>query len=97
MQLELTASTFSLAIIAQTKDAIYLRLPLELQRDCGGCDCRHCKLNPALAKWDTLVVPVRGPTRPGDAYNDWHTWTVHMPDDSVQAFIDSVKRQEAKK
>jgi hypothetical protein len=66
-----------MAVLAVTDDAVYVRLPSLLQRDCGGCDCEHCKKNPDLAKWDTLVVPLKlGGT----------SYTVHMPDRAVSAF-----------
>ena len=74
----MTTSTTCMKVIAETADAVYLRLPAELQRDTDGCDCQHCKRNPALAKWDTLVVPKGSP-------ND-HSYTIHMPDGSIQAF-----------
>lgn len=89
--IELTPSMFSMRVIAQTKDAIYLRLPLELQRDCGGCSCDQCKVNPELAKWDTLVVPVN-PQHKRD-YSSEHSGTVHMPDGSIAGFVEYCKRK----
>lgn len=68
----------TMEILARTKDAVYLRLPLEMQRDAGGCSCEQCKQDPALAKWDTLCVPVTG------AYE--HAHTVHMPSGAVAQF-----------
>jgi hypothetical protein len=81
---------FSMRVIARTKDAIYLRLPLELQRDTGGCDCPVCKKDPTKAKWDTLVVPTKG----GRTYHDEHSGTVHMPDGSVDGFVEYMRRKE---
>jgi hypothetical protein len=73
-------------VIARTNDAVYLRLPHELQRDIdGGCGCDHCKKNPALAKWDTLVVPTE--------VHD-HSWTVHMPDATVSDFREYIRRKK---
>jgi hypothetical protein len=88
--IELTPALFSMRVIAQTDDAIYLRLPAELQRDCGGCDCPQCKANPALAKWDTLVVPL-DPAKTRD-YSATHSGTVHMPDGSVEEFMRHSRR-----
>lgn len=75
--INLSASLLSMEVVAVTTDAVYLRLPKELQRDCGGCDCPLCRTNPNLAKWDTLVVPLVVDWR---TYNDNHSYTVHMPD-----------------
>ena len=81
-------STTCMPVLAVAKDAVYVRLPRELQRDiAGGCDCLQCKVNPALAKWDTLVVPIKP---------NGLTHAVHMPDDRVQAFLDYLKRREGK-
>jgi hypothetical protein len=95
---DLTAGVTSMRVLAVTKEAVYVRLPRELQRDAGGCQCEHCKRNPALAKWDTLVVPThRG--RPHDArpnYANDHTWTVHMPDAAVAGFVEYMAKKEAK-
>jgi hypothetical protein len=52
-----------------------------------GCSCDACKVNPELAKWDTLVIP----TKPGKGH-DW-AYTVHMPDASIQAFIAHSRRK----
>jgi hypothetical protein len=88
MNVEITPATFSLPIIARTKTAIYLRLPRELQRDTDGCSCDHCKLDPTLAKWDTLVVPIANGHNNGSAW----THTVHMPTASLGMFLEYVKR-----
>lgn len=81
----------NMRVIARTRTAIFLRLPLEMQLDCGGCDCAHCKRNPALAKWDTLCVPLQNRERHHD-----YAHTVHMPDPSVQEFIDINRRLETR-
>ncbi len=81
--MNITPSTFCMTVIARTNDAVYLRLPLELQRDCGGCSCPHCKVNPDLAKWDTLVVPL--------GLHE-HSYTVHMPDGSIASFNEYIRR-----
>ncbi len=78
---DLNPGTLQMQVIATTTEAVYLRLPLSLQRDCGGCTCPQCKLNPELAKWDTLVVPVN----PIPGRDRSHT--VHMPNGSVEAFL----------
>lgn len=84
-----TPATLSMAVIARAKDAVYLRLPRELQRDCdGGCACDHCRKEPALAKWDTLVVPTKPFPRGG---HDW-SYTVHLPDPAIPAFCEYLKR-----
>ena len=80
-----TPATTTMMVIAVAKDAIYLRLPRELQRDCGGCSCEICKKNPELAKWDTLVVPRK--------LHD-HSWTVHMPDARVASFNEYLRQKE---
>lgn len=82
----LTPATTSMTVLCKTKDAVYLRLPRELQRLTDGCSCPHCTKAPHLAAWDTLVVPLES----GE-----HTWTVHMPDGAVQPFIEYVRRKGA--
>jgi hypothetical protein len=71
-----------MTIIARIKTAIYLRIPRDMQQSAGGCNCPHCKQDPSLAMWDTLAVPMDG----GYAY------TVHMPDASVEGFMDYCRR-----
>lgn len=79
--MEITARMTSMLVVAETDDAVYVRLSDELQRDAGGCSCEHCKKNPALAKWDTLVVPKK--------LNE-HTYTVHMPNPAqFRAYIEN--------
>lgn len=87
MAIELTPSTLAMRVLVRTDEAIYLRLPRELQRPIdGSCECPQCKANPELATWDTLIVPISAPK------NDKHPWryefsgTVHMPDGSVEGF-----------
>lgn len=54
------------------RGSVYLRLPVELQRATGGCDCRYCKAHPELVPcWDTLGVPLM----PGAS-----SWTLHAPE-----------------
>jgi hypothetical protein len=66
-------------LIAQTNDAIYIRIPTVLQAPGaftgGDCSCGHCDGSGNL---DTLMVPTHGK----------FTTTVHMPDRAVQLFID---------
>jgi hypothetical protein len=80
----LTPSTLSMA------DAVYLRLPRELQRSSGGhCTCGHCG---GEGLWDTLVVPTTPVTR-NTRYSDRHSYTVHMPDGAVAGFVAYVARK----
>jgi hypothetical protein len=76
-------------VIAQTDDAVYLRIPKELQVESdfagGQCSCGHCD---GSGKWDTLVVPTHG--------NYQFSATVHMPDSSVQPFLASIERAKRK-
>jgi hypothetical protein len=55
--------------------SIFIPLPRELWRPCGGCCCEYCSAdgseNPDSA-WDTLAVS----TDP----KNWHTWTTHAPE-----------------
>jgi hypothetical protein len=66
-------------VIARTKDAVYLRIPdsLAALAGDGSCDCPHCKRSGKPAKWDTLVVPTKGPS---NHYRADCAYTVHMPD-----------------
>lgn len=66
-------------VIGRTATTIFIRLPLELQRECGGCCCAYCKAHPELTpRWDTLAVAVDKPIEAND-----YAWTVHMPDASA--------------
>lgn len=61
---------------------IFIPLPRDLWRSCGGCCCRYCsdtarKNNPE-AYWDTLAVSAMAPTR--DVPHTDHTWMVHAPE-----------------
>lgn len=64
-------------VLIRQKDAIYVRIPPELQKPIeGGCCCNWCRKHPELTPaWDTLVVPSVKPAKGVD-----YTWTVHMPD-----------------
>jgi hypothetical protein len=75
------------AIIAQAKDAIYLRIPRSLAKDIElGCSCDYCKAHPdKTPKWDTLCVPLKG------SYQ--YACTVHMPD--PKSFREYIARKEA--
>ncbi len=62
-------------IVNRTDTAIFLRLPVALQRKIGRCDCPFCKAHPGrVPMWDTLGVSLESQ----DAKNA--TWTVHAPD-----------------
>jgi hypothetical protein len=92
---ELTPALLSMRVVAWTDEAVYLRLPLALQRETGGCSCEQCKKNPALAKWDTLVVPTQG--KPRGNYSENHSWTCHMPDGAaVENFMAHTKGKRTK-
>jgi len=58
---------------------IFIPLPRELWRSCGGCGCRYCSptcgKSSSEAYWDTLAVS----TKPPDDGRDY-TWTVHAPE-----------------
>lgn len=87
--IELTPALLSMRVLAVTKDAVYLRLPRELQRESGGnCICGHCG---GAGLWDTLVVSTAPPMRKS-AY-DWHSYTVHMPDGAVPRFLEYMRKQ----
>jgi hypothetical protein len=74
-------------VIARGGGAIYMRLPQDLQRECGGCSCDYCKAHPEIKPaWDTLVVSGERQTR---IDRDW-SWTVHMPDPT--SFTAALKR-----
>lgn len=82
---ELTPALTSMRVLAVTKEAVYVRLPEALRRVAGDtpCSCDVCKgETPGL--WDTLVIPTVPTKKRG--YFDEHTYTVHMPDASVQGF-----------
>jgi hypothetical protein len=61
-----------LDVIHRNEGAVYLRIPKELQKSVGICNCPDC--NGKEAFWDTLGVPLK-PTKgkPDTA------WTLHMP------------------
>ena len=89
--IQLTPALISMLVLAHTADAVYLRLPRELQREVeGGCDCGECKRDPRLARWDTLVVPIKTDPRRVE-----HSHTVHLPDGALERFRQRVARREA--
>jgi hypothetical protein len=89
MELTLTPALTSMQVLAVTKDAVYLRLPKELQRECeGGCSCDPCKAGKSNGTWDTLVVPTH-PTK----YRNDHSYIVHMPLESVRGFRAYMKKK----
>lgn len=66
-----------------TTGATYVRLPRELWRSCGTCQCPSCLGKEGF--WDTLVIPTKG-----------YTWAAHMPNPGeFQAYADQ-KAAEAK-
>ncbi len=85
----LTPSTLAMNVLATTAYAVYLRLPLELQRPCeGGCQCEHCEKDyHATPAWDTLVVPTGG-----KAFAT--SYTVHLPDGAVADFVSSMRLKQ---
>lgn len=85
--IELTPALLSMSVLAVTKDAVYLRLPRELQRESGGnCICGHCG---GAGLWDALVVPT-APARRVASY------VVHMPDGAVPGFLEYHARRSEK-
>ena len=57
-------------VIRQT---IFVPLPRELWRPCGGCCCAYCSADGKMSEagmWDTLAISAKGGC----------TWTVHMPE-----------------
>jgi hypothetical protein len=72
MTINITDGLNGAAVIAHDTRAgtTYVRLPHQLQRTLGRCDCPFCKAHPQLTPtWDTLAIPTSGTA-----------WTVHMPD-----------------
>ena len=57
-------------IVNQPGSALYIPLPRELWRECGSCDCEHCK--GGVGFWDTLGVATTGILP--------RTWTLHAPE-----------------
>jgi hypothetical protein len=93
-ELNLTPSLLSMAVLATTSEAVYLRLPRELQRESGGhCSCGHCD---GAGLWDTLVVPT-APFTHGASYSAWHSGTCHMPDSAVPTFVEHMRKRETKR
>lgn len=60
---------FSWTMLGQGRGTIFVRLPRELWRSCGSCDCPRCRGGEGF--WDTLAVPTDG---------RGHTYTVHHPE-----------------
>ena len=81
----LTHASHTMAVLCTTPEAVYLRLPRELQLPApeGGCSCGHCDNRPM---WDTLVVPTTGDRNAS-------TFTVHMPDGAVAGFVAHMRRR----
>ena len=91
--LELTPALTSMRVLVISDEAVYVRLPEELQRPAmpelpGNCTCRSCK-GETPGAWDTLVVPTL-PAKHAKHALDW-TYTVHMPDESVDGFREYLK------
>ena len=70
------------AVIARTKDAVYIRIPEGMAKEIeGGCDCEWCKQHAGRKPlWDTLVVSKARPERMRRMRTSDYAWTVHMPD-----------------
>lgn len=81
----LTPATTCMTVLVTSTDAVYLRLPRELQRsanDGSTCTCGHCG---GEGLWDTLVVPTSGALH---GYSN----VVHMPDSSVAGFREYLRK-----
>jgi hypothetical protein len=64
-------------VIKEMADAIYVRLPKELQRPTGGCSCTYCVTHPdEIPMWDTLGIPRLSTRSKVSAI----TWTLHAPE-----------------
>lgn len=76
-----------LTVLVRTNEAIYIRLPRELQYQTAfasdGCSCGDCD---GEGRTDTLGVPIN----PGP--NDY-TFAVHMPDKAIEGFKSYMKKQ----
>ena len=84
----------SMEVLARSKDAVYLRIPKDLQQLCtGGCDCPHCTVDPQAAAWDTLVVPTKAPRGKGNDFSS----RCHLPDAAVPEFITYLAEKDRKK
>lgn len=54
--------------------AVYVRIPPDLRRDCGGCRCAYCVAHPdETPTWDTLGIPL-------ETGREGRTWTCHAPE-----------------
>jgi hypothetical protein len=77
-----------MTVIARTADAVYLRIPADLQVPsafAGKCTCGNCD---GSGKWDTLVIGTETPKRVNGVRPADYAWTCHMPDKAVQPFIE---------
>lgn len=71
------------AVLTRSDEAIYVRLPRELQVSAfGPCSCGKCD---GEGRFDTLMVPIN----PGP--HDYVT-VVHLPDAGIAGFNDAMKR-----
>jgi hypothetical protein len=71
METKVTMIDFTLSQqtrLSSDKKTVHIRLPRELWREAGLCDCQHCK--GAVGYWDTLAV---------DTTKNGYAWTVHYP------------------
>jgi hypothetical protein len=84
MNEETQARLNGMMVICRTDECVFIRLPEEMWRSAGTCNCNHCKGQPAF--WDTLAVPIVSTGRDRD-----YTYTVHMPD--PQTTIDYYARK----
>lgn len=76
-------------IIARARDAVYIRIPAELQASSSfgtPCTCGDCD---GSGKWDTLVVPT-----PTVASRNDHTYTVHLPDKGIAGFVEYLAKRD---
>jgi hypothetical protein len=81
----------SMQVICRTDECVFVRLPRELQRDAGICNCDYCKGKTAY--WDTLAIPLVSTGRDRD-----YTYTVHMPDPqtTIDYYARKAREREAK-
>lgn len=65
----------TLDVIKRDKNMIFMRLPRELWKSAGRCDCKSC--NGSEGFWDTLAVCTKVPA--GKDRERDYAYTVHMP------------------
>jgi hypothetical protein len=82
------ANVNGMPVLIRRGDTIFLRLPRDLWRSCGRCDCDSCKGTEGF--WDTLAVAATAPADGSD-----HAWTVHYPE--ATAHRDRIAAGEAKR